>query len=157
MMKIKVIVVGKTKENFLKLGEEEFQRRLRRYLNLEWIAVRPEEISPKSNETKIKTIEGQRIKEKIEAGEWIIVLDRRGEALSSEQLADFFLKKMHAGVKCITFVIGGTLGLSEELFQMANEKLSLSQMTFTHEMTRLILLEQIYRAFTIIKGEKYHK
>lgn len=156
-MKIKVIVVGKTKENFLNLGEEEYRRRLKRYLNLEWIIVRPEKISARSNEAKVKAIEGQRITEKIEAGEWIIVLDRNGQAISSEQLADFFLKQMQTGMKCTTFIIGGTLGLSEDLFQMAKVKLSLSPMTFTHEMTRLILLEQIYRAFTIIKGEKYHK
>ena len=156
-MKIKIIVIGKTKENFLQIGEEEFRKRLQRYIDLEWIIIKQQKITGKSNESTIKAIEGNRIKEKIKNGEWIVALDSRANQMTSKELADFFLTKMANGLKCITFIIGGTLGLSENVFHWVDQKLSLSKMTLTHEMSRLLLLEQIYRAFTIIKGEKYHK
>ena len=156
-MKIKIIVVGKTKENFLQIGEEEFRKRLKRYIEIEWIVVKPEKIPDKCDETRFKASEEERIKQRIGQNEWVVVLDSRGKQMSSEKFAEFFQLKMMQGIKNMTFIIGGPLGLSDAFVQQANQSLGLSKMTFTHEMVRLILLEQIYRAFTIIKGEKYHK
>ena len=119
--------------------------------------IKPEKITEKCDVTKIMIREEERIKQKIGQNEWIVALDSCGKQMSSEKFADFFQLKMAQGFKNITFIIGGPLGLSDAFFQGINERLCLSKMTFTHEMARLILLEQIYRAFTIIRGEKYHK
>jgi 23S rRNA (pseudouridine1915-N3)-methyltransferase len=156
-MKIKIIVVGKTKETFLQQGEKEFQQRLARYCQLEWIIVKEEKIVSNKPEQNIKLKEAERILNKISKGSLDIALDRTGEQLTSEELAEFLRQKMNEGYGQITFIIGGTLGLEEKILKSATKVLSLSQMTFTHEMTRLILLEQLYRAFTILKSEKYHK
>ena len=156
-MKIKIIVVGKTKEAFVQAGEQEFRKRIPKYTDLEWVIIKPEKISEKSNELRIKSNDADRIKEKITTAEWIVALDSNANQLRSEKFADFFHRKMIIEQNCVTFIIGGPIGLGENILQIANEELSLSKMTFTHEMTRLILLEQIYRAFTIIRGEKYHK
>jgi len=156
-MKLKIIVVGKTKEKYLSAGEEDFRSRIAKYTGLEWVPLRPEKITPKCDVNKIKELEGQRILQQIEKGDFVVALDGSGMEINSEQFSEFIQDKMLAGIKYLTFIIGGTLGLSDDLLQRAHIKLSLSRMTLTHEMARLILLEQIYRGFTIIKNEKYHK
>ena len=156
-MKIKIIVVGKTKESFLKAGEEEFLTRLKRYINIEWVVVKQEKVIDKRNELLIMKQESECIWKNIGHGEWIVVLDKCGNQLTSVEFDDFFRKRITERVKYITFVIGGPVGLDSSLFKRCNFKLSLSKMTFTHDMIRMVLLEQIYRAFTIMNGEKYHK
>lgn len=156
-MKIKIIVVGKTKETFLQQGENEFQQRLARYCQLEWIIVKEEKIISKKTVKYIKQKEAERILDKASNAIYLIALERTGEQMSSEDMADFLQQKMNEGIGEITFIIGGALGLEEMVLKVVNKVLSLSRMTFTHEMTRVILLEQLYRAFTILKNEKYHK
>jgi len=156
-MKLKIIVVGKTKENFLQSAEEFYTKRIQRYTKLDWQVVKEEKITDNSNDRIIKDAEGARIQKKINPGGWTVAMDMAANQLSSREFADYMLQKMNSGLKCITFIIGGPLGISEKLLQNANDQISLSKMTFTHEMSRMILLEQIYRAFTIINGEKYHK
>ena len=156
-MKIKLIVVGKTKNNYLKLGEDDFIKRLKNYIKFELIIIKEEKTTTSRTESQIKNIEGDRIKHHINSSDWIIALDSHAHQKSSKMFAALFSHHMNICTKTIIFIIGGHLGLSNELLQNANEKLSISKMTFTHEMARLILLEQIYRAFTILNGEKYHK
>lgn len=156
-MKIKIIVVGKTRENFLKLGEEEFQRRLARFCQFEPVVIKEEKIASNKSEPIIKQKEAERISSHLSGGALIIALDQRGEQFTSEKLADFLQQQMNQGCGEVTFIIGGALGLAASILKSADRVLSLSSMTFTHEMSRLILLEQLYRAFTILKGAKYHK
>jgi 23S rRNA (pseudouridine1915-N3)-methyltransferase len=156
-MKIKIIVVGKTKEKFLQLGEQEFQRRLRHYCQVERIIVKEEKIVLNKTEQIIKSKEAERIQAQLTKRSFIIALDREGDQVSSEELAKFIQQKMNEGYGEVIFIIGGTLGLGESVLNSAAKVLSLSKMTFTHEMSRLILLEQLYRAFTILKGTQYHK
>ena len=156
-MKIKIITVGKTKEKFLQFGEKEFQQRLARYCQIEWITVKEEKIIAGKSDQQIKANEAERILEKIAPKSWKVALDRTGKPMSSEDLAAWLQKKMNEGTSEFEFIIGGALGLDPIILNSVNQVLSLSQMTFTHEMSRLILLEQLYRAFTILRGEKYHK
>lgn len=156
-MKIRIIVVGKTKEKFLQIGEQEFQQRLSRYCQVEWITIKEEPIVTGKSDEQIRAKEAERILHKIAAKNWTVALDRASEQMDSEELAEFLQKKMNEGTSHIDFIIGGALGLAPVILKSANQVLSLSQMTFTHEMSRLILLEQLYRAFTILRGEKYHK
>jgi len=157
LMKISIIIVGKTKEKFLQLGEEEFQRNLARFCQLEWIVVKEEKIVSTRSGQIIKQKEANRILNKIPKGSYVIAVDRTGEQISSEEFAEYLQMKMNEGLGKITFIIGGTLGLDNRVLKSATKVLSLSFMTFTHEMSRLILLEQVYRAFTILKGTGYHK
>ena len=156
-MKIKIIVVGKTRESFLQQGEAEFLKRLRRYAKCEIVVVRAVRLTSGMNEDSARQKEGERILQKCDANEWTVVLDCDGQQMSSEKFASFLQQRMNNGITTMTFIIGGTLGLAPNVLQRANIVLSLSRMTFTHEMMRLFLFEQIYRAFTILKGEKYHK
>ncbi|MCU0644893.1 MAG: 23S rRNA (pseudouridine(1915)-N(3))-methyltransferase RlmH [bacterium] len=156
-MKIKIIVVGRTKEKFLQIGEKEFQQRLARYCQVEWITVKEEKIVTGKSDHQIKANEAERILEKIAPKSWKVALDTTGKPMSSEGLAAWLQKKMNEGTSEFEFIIGGALGLDSTVLNSVNQVLSLSQMTFTHEMSRLILLEQLYRAFTILRGEKYHK
>ncbi len=156
-MKIKIIVVGKTKEKFLQLGELEFQKRLSRYCQLESVVVKEEKIISNKGEHSIKLREAERILSHVSKAAFVVALDRCGDQMTSTELAAFLQQKMNAGCGELTFIIGSALGLGEKILKTADRILSLSTMTFTHEMSRLILLEQLYRAFTILKGTKYHK
>jgi len=156
-MKIKIIVVGKTREKFIQQGEKDFQKRLTRYCHLGWTILKEEKISANKTGQIIKRKEAEKILSPITKGAFTIALDQTGDQMSSEELAELLQGRMNEGVGELTFIIGGALGLDESILKQATKILSLSRMTFTHEMSRLILLEQLYRAFTILKGEKYHK
>ncbi len=156
-MKIKIVVPGKTKEKFLQIGEKDFQKRLSRFCYLDWIIIKEEKIRANKTGRVIRLKEAEKILSHITKGAFIIALDQTGDQMSSEELAEFFQQRMNEGVSELTFVIGGVLGLDESILRAATKILSLSKLTFTHEISRLILLEQLYRAFTILKGEKYHK
>jgi 23S rRNA (pseudouridine1915-N3)-methyltransferase len=159
-MNITVICVGKLKEKYLKDGINEYLKRLSKYCNVKVFEVddekAPEKLS-KADEDIVKKKEGERIKRYIKEGSFIICLAIEGKGLSSEEFADFISKLGVNGTSDITFIIGGSIGLSDEILDMSNYKLSFSKMTFPHQLMRMILLEQIYRGFRIITGEPYHK
>ena len=159
-MNIKIISVGKLKEKYLKLGIEEFTKRLSKYCSLEIIEVddekAPENLSDKEM-IMIKDKEGDKILSKIKDNTYVIALAIDGKMLSSEDLAEKLEDLAITGKSNIAFVIGGSLGLSDAVLKRADYKLSFSKMTFPHQMMKLILLEQVYRAYRIIKGEPYHK
>jgi 23S rRNA (pseudouridine1915-N3)-methyltransferase len=157
---ISIITVGKLKEKYLKLGIEEYLKRLSAYAKVEMVEVADEKAPEELSELEmlqVKQKEGERILTKISADTYVIALAIKGKMRSSEELAESLDQLATYGKSKIAFVIGGSLGLSDEVLQRANEQLSFSRMTFPHQLMRLILLEQIYRAFRIIRGEPYHK
>jgi 23S rRNA (pseudouridine1915-N3)-methyltransferase len=157
---ISIVSVGKLKEKYLKQGIEEYLKRLTSYAKVEMIEVAdekaPEELSELEME-QVKQKEGERILAKISQDAHVIALAINGKMQSSEELADSLDKLATYGKSKLAFVIGGSLGLSDEVLKRANEQLSFSKMTFPHQLMRLILVEQIYRAFRINRGEPYHK
>ena len=156
MLKTRFIVVDRTRSSFLKEGESFFLGRLQRYTHTKWMEVKPAKIKKGRPAEEILTEEGGSILKKIVRKDYIIALDRRGDVYDSEGLARR-IERLSFNNDKLTFVIGGALGLSKEVLDRANEVFSLSRMTLTHEMVRLFLIEQLYRAFTIINNEKYHK
>lgn len=159
-MNITVIGVGKIKEKYLKLGIDEFSKRLSKYCKLDIVELDDEKAPEKLSEKEmimVKDKEGKRILSKIKDNSYVIALAIDGKNLSSEELADKISDLAVRGNSSITFVIGGSLGLSDEVMKRADYKLSFSKMTFPHQLMRLILLEQVYRAFRINNNEPYHK
>lgn len=155
-MKIKVICIGKTGKNFLVDGEKEYLNRLKHYAKVEKLELPDIKNARKLSQYQVKTEEGRALLKLIDVGDQVILLDEKGKHYSSEQFAEFLQKRFNQGGKCVVFVIGGAYGFSEELYQRAQGKLSLSSMTFSHQMIRMIFFEQLYRAMTIQKGEPYH-
>lgn len=159
-MNINIVCVGKIKEKYLKLGIDEFKKRLSKYCKLDIIELddekAPENLSDKEMSI-IKDKEGKKILSKVKANSYVIALAIDGKNISSEELADTMSKLAVRGNSNITFIIGGSLGLSDEVLSKADYKLSFSKMTFPHQLMRLILLEQVYRAYRINNGEPYHK
>jgi 23S rRNA (pseudouridine1915-N3)-methyltransferase len=159
-MNISIITVGKLKEKYLKDGIEEYKKRLTRYCNLEIIEVpdekAPENLSEKEAE-QIKAKEGCAILKHLKENTYPIVLAIEGKNFSSEEFATQISTLAVNGNSHLTFIIGGSLGLSTEVLNTAKLKLSFSKMTFPHQLMRLILIEQIYRGFRIIGNEPYHK
>ncbi|MFT9598764.1 23S rRNA (pseudouridine(1915)-N(3))-methyltransferase RlmH [Mesobacillus sp.] len=159
-MNISIVTVGKLKEKYLKQGIEEYLKRLGSYAKVEVIEVPDEKAPEELSETEmiqVKQKEGERILAKIGLDTYVIALAINGKLKSSEELADTLDKLATYGKSKIAFVIGGSLGLSDEVLKRADEQLSFSKMTFPHQLMRLILVEQIYRAFRINRGEPYHK
>lgn len=158
-MKITILAVGKLKEKYLREGVAEYAKRLAPFTKLEIIEIAEERMPENfSMAEKEKTLarEGERLLARVPAGDELIVLDVAGESLSSEELAAHIGEKMASGTPNLTFLIGGAFGLSPAVRKAARLRLSFSRMTFTHQMARLLLAEQIYRAFKILRGEKYH-
>ncbi|WP_300531909.1 23S rRNA (pseudouridine(1915)-N(3))-methyltransferase RlmH, partial [Peptacetobacter sp.] len=157
-MNINVIGVGKIKEKYLKLGIDEFKKRLSKYCKLDIIELDDEKAPEKLSEKEmimVKEKEGKKILSKIKDTSYVIALAIDGKNLSSEELADKMSDLAVRGNSNITFVIGGSLGLSDEVLDRADYKLSFSKMTFPHQLMRLILLEQVYRAYRINNNEPY--
>jgi len=157
---IQIISVGKLKEKYLKLGIDEYTKRLSSYAKIDLVEVpdekAPENLSDADMEI-VKKKEGERILAKIGADTYVIALAIDGKMKSSEQLASDLESLMTYGKSKVAFVIGGSLGLHEEVMKRADEKLSFGKMTLPHQLMKLVLVEQIYRAFRIIKGAPYHK
>ena len=151
---LKLICVGKVKDASLKALIDDYQKRIQKYHKLEVIEVKDEPI--RDNEKEVLDIEASRIMSKIDKDDYVILLDLHGESLDSASFANK-IDKLFVSYSKITFVIGGSLGLGEEVRKRANYRLKLSDMTFLHQMTRLIILEQIYRCFKILNHETYHK
>lgn len=159
-MRITVISVGKIKEKYLTLAVNEYAKRLSRYCKLVMLEAADEKTPDQASEAeeyRIKKTEGDRILKYIKDGSYVIALAIEGKMLSSEELAGKVEQLGVNGCSHITFLIGGSLGLSPEVLKLADLKLSFSKMTFPHQMMRVILLEQIYRAYRINSNEPYHK
>ncbi len=159
-MKISIIAVGKIKEKFYRQAVEEYSKRLSAYCSLDITEIADEKTPDRASakeETMIKDTEGRRIEKAIPEGAWVIALALDGKMTDSPGLADKIEKLTVGGKSHIVFIIGGSLGLSDEVLKKADEKLSFSLLTFPHQLMRVILLEQIYRSFRIIRGEPYHK
>ncbi|MBO7672815.1 23S rRNA (pseudouridine(1915)-N(3))-methyltransferase RlmH [bacterium] len=156
-MNIKIIALGKIKEQFLKDGIDEFLKRLRLYCPVEIVELPPIEITDENLTEKVLNQEAEMILSKIKSDSYVITLEIMGKTLSSEEFSDKISEIINSGVSELVFVIGSSCGLSRKVSERADFKLSMSKMTFLHQFARLILVEQIYRAFKIMKGEKYHK
>lgn len=159
-MKITVITVGKIKEKYLRDAIGEYSKRLNKYCKLEIIEVADEKTPENASETVIEMIkskEAERIMKHLKEDAYIITLEIQGKQLTSEELADKIDSLGIQGKSHIIFVIGGSLGLGEDVLQKSDYALSFSKMTFPHQLMRVILLEQIYRSYRIIKQEPYHK
>ncbi len=155
-MKIKLIAIGKTDDKSLQTLISSYEKRLKHYIKFE-IDIIPDIKNSKNltvNEQKEK--EGDLILKRLQNTDSIVLLDEKGDTMRSVAFSKFLQKKMNAGIKQLVLVIGGPYGFSEKIYQKAKGKVSLSKMTFSHQMIRLFVVEQIYRAFTILKNEPYH-
>jgi len=154
-MKITLIQTGKTRFNYLQEGISDYQKRLSHYINFEELTL--PDLKDKKNLSieEIKVQEGTQLLKRFTPSDFVILLDKNGKSFSSMELANYLQKRIISG-RNIVLVIGGAYGFSQEVYNRANEKISLSKMTFSHQLVRLILVEQLYRAMTIIKGEPYH-
>jgi 23S rRNA (pseudouridine1915-N3)-methyltransferase len=155
-MKLRLVCVGKLSASYLREGVVDFSSRVQRYLPLEMIELKEEKSGDKKRPEQLKQKEGERILQRISPQDWVIALDERGKLQDSLQLAQLLEGHMLAGTPHLTAVIGGAYGLSREVLERADLKLALSPMTFTHQMARMIWLEQLYRSLTIIRKEPYH-
>ncbi|MBI2257549.1 MAG: 23S rRNA (pseudouridine(1915)-N(3))-methyltransferase RlmH [Flavobacteriia bacterium] len=155
-MKIKFITIGKTSKKYLKEGEDDFIKRLKHYCSLEIIELKDIYNSSTLSHDLLKKAEYEQILKHLNKNDFIILLDEKGKMFRSKEFANFIENKQLESVQTIVFIIGGAFGFFQDLYPKSNFILSLSSMTFSHQMIRVIFLEQLYRAFTIIKGEKYH-
>jgi len=155
-MKICLFVIGKTDAVYIREGIEEYEKRLKRYISFE-MKVLPDVKNAKSlSESVQKEREGEMILGQLLPSDVVVLLDEKGQQYTSVGFSSYLAQKMLAGVKRLVFVIGGPYGFADNVYQRGNDKVSLSRMTFSHQMVRLIFAEQIYRAMTILKGEPYH-
>lgn len=155
-MKIKLICIGKTDESYLKEGIEKYLKRLRFYSSIELILIPDVKSSKNLSQDLQRQKEGQNILKHIKNQDQLILLDENGKMFDSLGFSHFIQRKIDQGTSCLVFVIGGPYGFHQDVIQRAQEKLSLSKLTFSHQMVRLFFVEQLYRAFTIMKGEPYH-
>ena len=155
-MKVCLLVIGKTDAAYVRAGIEEYEKRLKFYIPYE-MKVIPDVKNAKSlTENQQKEKEGELILGQLEASDWVVLLDERGNEYTSKEFSEFLAQKMLMGIKRLVFVIGGPYGFAEQIYKRAHAKISLSKMTFSHQMVRMIFAEQLYRAMTIQKGEPYH-
>ncbi len=155
-MKIKLIVIGKTHKKFLIEGENEYLKRIRKYVGVEKIEIADLKNAKKLTKDQVKLEEGKLILSKIEPHGLVVLLDEKGKEFTSMKFSKWMQNTMNRGYKHITFVIGGAYGFSDDVYAAANEKIAISQMTFSHQMIRMLFLEQIYRGFSILNNEPYH-
>lgn len=156
-MNVKIIAVGKIKEQYLKDAIKEYEKRLTPFCSFSVVEVNAEQILDESLCEKYKELEAERILQQIKPDAYVITLEIKGKSLSSEEFAQKIKEISNIGVNDITFIIGGANGLHQKVSEIASFKLSFSKMTFTHQMIRMILTEQIYRTFKINNNEKYHR
>ena len=156
-LKIKLIVIGKIKHPYLQDGIQDYLKRLKHYAETETVELPQKRLSSNLSENEILRHESALFKRQIDSAEYLISLDKDGQKFDSRGFANSLQKLMNQNRNRINFVIGGELGISKEMLTKSNEVWSFSKLTFTHDMMRLIFLEQLYRAFTILGGQKYHK
>lgn len=155
-MKITVVTIGKTNSKELLVLMKEYQKRLKRYIQVDWIEIPDYKNRGKVSVDELKKIEGKAILAKLAGGDDLILFDEKGNEYTSVGLSQFFKKKMNGGTRNLVFVVGGAYGFSDEVYSRANGKIAISKMTLPHQLIRVFILEQIYRSYTIIKGEPYH-
>ena len=155
-MEIELLTVGKTTIGFVAEGIEEYTRRLRHYVGYKITSLPDVKKTASLTEQRQKEAEGELILSKLQNGDFVVLLDERGKEYSSMEFSRFIEKQMVAGRKRVVFVVGGPYGFSQRVYDRADTKVSLSKMTFNHEMVRLFFTEQVYRAMTILRGEPYH-
>ncbi|WP_462254378.1 23S rRNA (pseudouridine(1915)-N(3))-methyltransferase RlmH [Ferruginibacter sp.] len=155
-MKLQFISVGKAHEPYVKDGVEMFTKRICHYYTAEWHIIAPPKNNAVLSETDLKKKEGEAILNLLQKDDYAVLLDERGKQMKSAELAKFIEQRANESIKKMVFLIGGAFGVSDEVMKRANYKWSLSNLVFPHQIVRLILAEQVYRACTIIKNEKYH-
>jgi len=155
-MKIKLIAIGKTDSKDLQPLIKEYSKRLSFYVSFNFEIIPDIKNAKNLSKKQQKIAEGNELLKRIEKSDTIIILDEKGKTFSSVEFSVFLQKKMNSGLKNLIFIIGGPYGFSEEIYQRANAKISLSTMTFSHQMVRLFFIEQLYRGFTILRNEPYH-
>ena len=155
-MKMLLIVVGRTTSGYLKQGVDEYCSRLSHYTSFDIQYVSDVKNTRNLSEAQQKMAEGRLILNATDRSDYVVLLDEHGKQYTSMAFADYIQKRMLSGMKRVVFVVGGPYGFSQEVYDRANDMLSLSKMTFSHEMIRLIFTEQLYRAFTILNHEPYH-
>jgi 23S rRNA (pseudouridine1915-N3)-methyltransferase len=155
-MRITLILVGKTTEEYIKEGISIYENRLKHYIPFEIKIIPDVKLSKNSSHEQLKTAEGVAILKSLKDGDVLYLLDEKGKEFTSTNFSKFLENKMNESVKNVVFVVGGAFGFSQDVYKRANDKISLSKMTFSHQMVRLFFTEQLYRAFTIIKRESYH-
>ena len=155
-MKLQFISVGKAHEPYVKDGVEIFTKRICYYYNADWQIIGAPKNSAALTETDLKKKEGEAILNLLQKDDYVVLLEERGKQMKSEELAKFIEQRANESTKKMVFLIGGAFGVSEDVLKRANYKWSLSNLVFPHQLVRLILTEQVYRACTIIKNEKYH-
>ncbi len=155
-MKIVLITIGKTSEKYLIEGIYQYKNRLKHYTNFEIMEIPNIKNSKNLSEAELMKKEGELILKQIQNSDHLVLLDDKGKDFTSPRFAQKLQQWMLSGKKRIVFVVGGAYGFSEEIYKRGNEELSLSKMTFSHQMVRLFFVEQIYRAFTILNNEPYH-
>ncbi|EMS34489.1 23S rRNA m3Psi1915 methyltransferase RlmH [Mariniradius saccharolyticus AK6] len=155
-MQIKLIAIGKTDYSAIQQLLDEYMKRLGHYIRFELDIIPDIKQAKNLSETDQKEKEGELILKKVLPADELVLLDERGKQMGSVEFSGFLQKKMNTGLKQLVFVVGGPYGFSEAVYQRANGKLSLSKMTFSHQMVRVFFVEQLYRAFTILRNEPYH-
>jgi 23S rRNA (pseudouridine1915-N3)-methyltransferase len=155
-MRISLIAIGKTDDNYLQEGINIYLKRLKHYIKFDVILIPDLKKTKNLSEEEQKSKEAELFLKQLQTQDIVILLDEKGTELSSTHFADMLNKKMIGSVQNLVFLIGGPYGFDNSLYQRANHKISLSRMTFSHQMVRLFFVEQVYRAFTILKGEPYH-
>lgn len=154
-MTITLIAIGRTDNEQLNSLIQIYLNRLKHYINFNFIII-PDIKRKNLNEALQKKLEGEQILKNLSPGDEVVLLNEKGKGYTSEKFADFLQKNMNRSVRNLVFVIGGPYGFSDEIYEKANGKISLSSMTFSHQMVRLFFVEQVYRAFTILRNEPYH-
>lgn len=155
-MKIKIICIGKTTEPYLQKGLYQYRDRLKHYTRVEWVELAMRQQTKEQSREQIMAKEAELVRAQLATGSYLILLDEKGKQLTSPQLATFLNQRMVSGLRELAIAVGGAFGFDESLKQEAGQLLSLSRLTFTHQMARLILAEQLYRAMTILRNEPYH-
>lgn len=155
-MKFEFCYIGKTKERYLNDGIAIYERRLKHYISFEMTCIADVKNAGKLNVNQLKEKEGVEILKRINNDDYLILLDEKGKSFTSVGFSQQIERLMHLPFKRIIFQVGGAFGFSKEVYERANQKIALSDMTFSHQMIRLFFVEQLYRAFSILRGEKYH-
>lgn len=155
-MNIKVISIGKTNKSYLLDGENEYLKRLKKYISIEKIEIPDIKGAKKMSHQEINLREGQLLLSKLQSTDHVVLLDDKGKMRTSIEFSKWMQDKMNISIKTVVFIIGGAYGFSDDLYQRGQEKFSISKMTFSHQMIRMIFFEQIYRAFSILNNEPYH-
>lgn len=155
-MNIKILMIGKTDNSIMKTIVDDYSKRLSMYINFSFEVINDIKNAKNLTEIQQKEKEGELILAKLKPTDHLILLDENGENFSSIGFSQFIQKKMNSGIKTLVLVIGGPYGFSESVYKKANGKIALSKMTFSHQMIRMIIVEQLYRAFTILNNEPYH-